>query len=317
MKHNKAALYALCALAVLGAAAAILLSGADIARAVLCYPLKAMGMALRSLSLAGGALNAVSIAVYAAVSLLPSVFAVIFARRRGCVRADGILYMLTVVLFAALYISVNPGILRSILPSELLGTPAAYDIALGALNSLIYSLVLCFWVLRAASRLSSGGTDKLLAAGAWLLYALCAVLAFALAYGAASAVAASLKSARLLDICVCILRAAVDALPGVFGILLALSGARLLLTMRGGPFCDAAVSTAQRLSRLAIIGLKASVISCAAFNAVQIALAGGLSSVNVSANIPLTGVLFALLALIFSRLIAESKRIKDDNDSII
>ena len=32
MKHNKAALYALCALAALGAAAAILLSGADIAR---------------------------------------------------------------------------------------------------------------------------------------------------------------------------------------------------------------------------------------------------------------------------------------------
>ena len=35
------------------------------------------------------------------------------------------------------------------------------------------------------------------------------------------------------------------------------------------------------------------------------------------ASIPFAGVLFALLALIFSRFIAESKRIKDDNDSII
>ena len=43
MKHNKAALYALCALAALGAAAAILLSGADIARVLLCYPLEFTG----------------------------------------------------------------------------------------------------------------------------------------------------------------------------------------------------------------------------------------------------------------------------------
>ncbi len=87
--------------------------------------------------------------------------------------------------------------------------------------------------------------------------------------------------------------------------------------MRGGLFSDEAVDTAQRLSRLAVISLKASVISSAAFNTVQIALAGGLSNVNVSASIPFAGVLFALLALMFSRFIAESKRIKDDNDSII
>lgn len=70
MKHNKAALYALCALAALGAAAAILLSGADIARVLLCYPLEFTGKALRSLSLAGGALNVLAIALYAAIKPL-------------------------------------------------------------------------------------------------------------------------------------------------------------------------------------------------------------------------------------------------------
>ena len=134
--------------------------------------------------------------------------------------------------------------------------------------------------------------------------------------GAAAAVAASLVYGAL-DICVSVARAAVDTLPNVFSILLALCGAKLLLSMRAALFSDEAVDTAQRLSRLAVISLKASVISSAAFNAVQIALAGGLSNVNVSASIPFAGVLFALLALIFSRFIAESKRIKDDNDSII
>mgnify|MGYP000328022359 CR=1 FL=1 len=315
MKHNKAALYALCALAALGAAAAILLSGADIARMLLCYPLEFTGKALRSLSLAGGALNVLAIALYAAISLIPAVLALIFARKRGHAKADCILYTLSVVLFAALYLAINPGLLRYVFSADTLTIVASYQIALGILNSLIYSLVLCYAVLRIISRLALDGTDRLLSAGAWLLYIACAVLSFASAYGAA-AVTASLAYGAL-DICVSIARAAVDTLPNVFSILLALCGAKLLLSMRGGLFSDEAVDTAQRLSRLAVISLKASVISSAAFNAVQIALAGGLSNVNVSASIPFAGVLFALLALMFSRFIAESKRIKDDNDSII
>lgn len=316
MKHNKAALYALCALAALGSAAAILLSGAGIARVLLYYPLELTGKALRSLSLAGGALNALAIALYAAISLVPAALAFIFARKRGHTKADSILYILSIVLFAALYMAVNPGLLRYVFSADMLAIGAAYQVALGILNSLIYSLVLCYAVLRIINRLASGSTDRLLTAGAWLLYIACAALSFALAYGAVSAVAASLAYGAL-DISVSIVRAAVDALPGVFSILLALCGAKLLLSMRGGMFSDAAVDTAQRLSRLAVISLKVSVISSAAFNAVQIALAGGLSNVNVSASIPFAGVLFALLALIFSRFIAESKRIKDDNDSII
>lgn len=304
MKHNKAALYALCALAALGAAAAILLSGADIARVLLCYPLEFTGKALRSLSLAGGALNVLAIALYAAISLIPAVLALIFARKRGHAKADCILYILSVVLFAALYLAINPGLLRYVFSADMLAIVASYQVALSILNSLIYSLVLCYAVLCIISRLALDGTDRLLSAGAWLLYIDCAVLSFASAYGA-------------LDICVSVARAAVDTLPNVFSILLALCGAKLLLSMRAALFSDEAVDTAQRLSRLAVISLKVSVISSAAFNAVQIALAGGLSSVNVSASIPFAGVLFALLALIFSRFIAESKRIKDDNDSII
>ena len=315
MKHNKAALYALCALAALGAAAAILLSGADIARVLLCYPLEFTGKALRSLSLAGGALNVLAIALYAAISLIPAVLALIFARKRGHAKADCILYILSVVLFAALYLAINPGLLRYVFSADMLTIVASYQVALGILNSLIYSLVLCYAVLRIISRLALDGTDRLLSAGAWLLYIACAVLSFASAYGAA-AVAASLAYGAL-DICVSVARAAVNTLPNVFSILLALCGAKLLLSMRAALFSDEAVDTAQRLSRLAVISLKVSVISSAAFNAVQIALAGGLSNVNVSASIPFAGVLFALLALIFSRFIAESKRIKDDNDSII
>ena len=186
MKHNKAALYALCALAALGAAAAILLSGADIARVLLCYPLEFTGKALRSLSLAGGALNVLAIALYAAISLIPAVLALIFARKRGHAKVDCILYILSVVLFAALYLAINPGLLRYVFSADMLTIVASYQVALGILNSLIYSLVLCYAVLRIISRLALDGTDRLLSAGAWLLYIACAVLSFASAYGAAA-----------------------------------------------------------------------------------------------------------------------------------
>lgn len=166
MKHNKAALYALCALAALGAAAAILLSGADIARVLLCYPLEFTGKALRSLSLAGGALNVLAIALYAAISLIPAVLALIFARKRGHAKVDCILYILSVVLFAALYLAINPGLLRYVFSADMLTIVASYQVALGILNSLIYSLVLCYAVLRIISRLALDGTDRLLSAGA-------------------------------------------------------------------------------------------------------------------------------------------------------
>ena len=177
MKHNKAALYALCALAALGAAAAILLSGADIARVLLCYPLEFTGKALRSLSLAGGALNVLAI---------PAMLALIFARKRGHAKADCILYILSIVLFAALYLAINPGLLRYVFSADMLTIVASYQVALGILNSLIYSLVLCYAVLRIISRLALDGTDRLLSAGAWLLYIACAVLSFASAYSAAT-----------------------------------------------------------------------------------------------------------------------------------
>ena len=144
MKHNKAALYALCALAALGAAAAILLSGADIARVLLCYPLEFTGKALRSLSLAGGALNVLAIALYAAISLIPAVLALIFARKRGHAKADCILYILSVVLFAALYLAINPGLPRYVFSADMLTIGASYQVACALLCGAAHNKPPCF-----------------------------------------------------------------------------------------------------------------------------------------------------------------------------
>ncbi|MEI3423856.1 MAG: hypothetical protein V8Q85_01865 [Christensenellales bacterium] len=193
------------------------------------------------------------------------------------------------MLFAALYLAINPGLLRYVFSADMLTIVASYQVALGILNSLIYPLVLCYAVLRIIDRLASGGTDRLLSAGAWLLYIACAVLSFASAYGAAAAVAASLVYGAL-DICVkrrpCRRGYAAQCVQHIAR---TLRGKAAPFHARRGIFSDAAVDTAQRLSRLAVISLKASVISSAAFNAVQIALAGGLSNVNVSASIPFAG----------------------------
>ncbi len=317
MKQKRLISALLCATALAFAAIALFANAASSANALLWYPLFVIGNALRRLSLSSAALNVVAIVLYAAISLIPVAYALLAMRKRGFVRADIILYALGALLFFALYVAVNPQLLGHFFKSELFMSASSYNIELGVIGSFIYSLILCYVILRLVYRIGAGSTATLLRCGMCIAYILCFVLAAAGGYsvGVLALHATGLSSAA--DIVAETILAAVNAVSYVLSIITALRGAWLLSTMQEGMFTQHSVTMAQSLSRICVFALKFNVLAGVCINALQLAFASMLSNVNISVSVPFTIIFIALFALILSRLITESKLIKDDNDSII
>ena len=109
----------------------------------------------------------------------------------------------------------------------------------------------------------------------------------------------------------------VDVLPYGIDILVVFAGIRLVHHLTIDRYSEATVLAASRLSRLCGKTLSITVLTIAAFNLLQLIVAKQLFRINTAVQVPLFSVAFVLAALIFSRLIAENKLLKEDNDSII
>lgn len=317
MKQKRLIPTLLCITTLVFAAIALFANTSSSLGALLWFPLSVLGNALRRLSLSSAALNVVAIVLYAAICLIPAAYAVFALRKRGFVRADIILYVLSAVLFFALYVAVNPQLLGHFFKSELFLSASSYNIELGVIGSFIYSLALCYVILRLIYKIAAGSTGALLRCCMYIAYAMCFVLAAVAGFAAGALVLSAAHLTLAADIVSEVIRAAVNTVSYVLSIITALRGARLLNTMRDGMFTQQSVSMAQNLSRICVFALKYNVLACVGINAMQLALASVLSNVSVSVSVPFTSIFIALFTLILSRLITESKLIKDDNDSII
>ena len=65
------------------------------------------------------------------------------------------------------------------------------------------------------------------------------------------------------------------------------------------------------------MSLAASVLAGMAYNVLQLAFASMLRNVNTNISLPVVSACFVLAMLIFARMIADSSRLKADNDLFI
>jgi hypothetical protein len=125
--------------------------------AVIAFPFEQIGMGLRSLSLSSGLGNAAAIIVYFAASLLPIAATLILRKKRKLCTEDGLLVMLSAVLFAVLYIMINPGVINT-----WTGGIAAQPVGKAILGGMVYSVLCGYFVLRVLRLFSNGATEKLI-----------------------------------------------------------------------------------------------------------------------------------------------------------
>jgi hypothetical protein len=290
--------------------------------AVMAFPFEQIGMGLRSLSLSSGLGNAVAIVVYFAASLLPITAALILRKKRRLCAEDGLLVLLSAVLFAVLYIMINPGVI-----STWTGGVAAQSIGKAILGGMAYSVLCGYFVLRILRLFFNGATEKLVCYMS-VMFHLLTVLFVYLIFGAGfngllnsitALQAGNVGNEHLLGASYffLVLQFVVDTLPYAFNVLVVFAALRLLDEMRADRYSAETVAVARKISRICAASLVAMVLANVGFNLLQLLFAKSLTVINSSVQIPVFSITFVLAALLLTRLVTENKQLKDDNDMFI
>ena len=265
---------------------------------LLSFPLEKSADFLGSLSLSGAFGNAVAVVLYALICLIP-VFVLLFRiSRKTFVKTDSILVLMSAVLFAVIYLLINP--------SEMGAHGMGEEASMVAFS--FWSLLVGYLVLKFAEKLKNTEgkrTERLLSVvlkiiGAVFMLALC-TLEFTKAEVGIVTVFSALNS----------------VLPAVLGIRTVFFALDLLAEFSFDRYSENTVREAEKLSRFCILALELTVGISALLSVLQLRFINELSSVNFSVDIPLVSIGFILLLLMLSGFIKESKALKEDNDSFI
>lgn len=126
---------------------------------LLQLPFAAIGLALRKLSLQGGAGNAFAIILYALFSLIPIIIAIIaYVRDRKITAVKLLMFPLSAILFLTFYYSVNPNLFYDEI--DVLIADAGNQIAISyklGLSYIFYGTLLLILIIKAISSLGTDG----------------------------------------------------------------------------------------------------------------------------------------------------------------
>jgi len=289
---------------------------------VMAFPFEQIGWGLRILSLSGGPGNAAAIVIYAAVSLLPAGALYVKRKKSRLHIEDGLLVLLSAVLFVVLYHMINPGLI-----SSLTNRAAGASVGKALLGGMVYSVLCGYLILSVLRSFYVGSTDKLFRYMSILLHLLNVLFVFIIFStcignfldSTASLQAGNMGNEHLLGASrfFLVLQFLTDALPYVMDIFIVFAALRLLREMLADRYSANVVTAARYISRLCAVSLTATVLSNIGLNLLQLLFARSLMDLNILVQIPIFSILFVLAALLLTRFAAQNKQLKDDNDMFI
>lgn len=287
---------------------------------LLAFPFSQLGFLLRTLSLSGKAGNAAAIVLYAALCLIPAALLLPICKKRKLSPEDGLLVLLTALLFPVLYFAVNPGLMGG-------SFAVSAELGIASCGGLLYS-ILCSWAVLRILRLLSAADSARLQCFLSIFLTILNVYFVWCAFGAAvgetldrfSAVReANQGNEHLLSTTYAflILQGILQALPYLLDVIIVFAGLQLLRELRLDRYSEAAVAAAEQLALRCRQVLVVTVLTVAGFNLLQFLFADSLHVINGTLYIPLFSLGFCLTVLLLSRFILENKQLKDDNDLFI
>ena len=290
--------------------------------AVMAFPFEQIGIGLRLLSLSSGAGNAAAIVIYFAASLLPIATLVVLRKKRKLCAEDGLLGLLSAVLFAVLYVMINPGVINTLTSGA-----APQSVGKAILGGMVYSVLFGYFILRALRLFSNSETPMLVRYMSVMLGLLNALFVYSIFGAGFNGLLNSISELRAgnagnehllgTSYVFLVLQFVVGALPDVFNILVVFTVLRLLEEMRADRYSAQTVTAAGRVSRLCSTALVTMIIANIGFNLLQLIFAKSILVIDSSVQIPVYSITFVLAALLLTRLVTENKQLKDDNDLFV
>jgi len=308
---------------------------------IIAFPFEQIGAGLRALSLSSETGNLIAICLYVAICLIPIILLPIMRVKRELYTEDWLLVVLSAVLFAVLYFMINPGTsdlvgLSPLSPGSI--NTAALSVEKTTLGLITYSIIFGYLILRALRFVYRGTTEKLTQYTTIMLgflNILFVFLIFGASFNSMLDSFASLQANNIggehnpvpdyifndynpvPDYIFIVLRFMVDALPNVLNIIITFAVLQLVREMQTDRFSSEVVVNAKRVARLCAVALVVTIMTSITFSILSLVFAKSLYSVNVTIQIPLFSIIFVLIALLLTRLITESKLLKDENDMFI
>lgn len=198
----------------------------------------------------------------------------------------------------------------------------------GALwGSVVYSILIAYWVLRSLRHIFSAGTPRLMKYMSLLLAGVNVICVYLIFGPLLSAFLTSMTIFStgsfqpgvdmLLNQTVLILRYLASALPYALNMSIVFAALELLTKFSGGIPSGGAVAAAGKLSQRCRQALVITVTATMAFNLLQILLMDGLMSISSQVSIPLLPIIFSVGTLLLGRLIEENRELREDNDMFI
>lgn len=294
----------------------------DLLFSVMAFPFVQIGAILRKISLSGTTGNIISIVLYSVFCLLPSVYVMIRVRRKAARREDGLLLLLSIVLFAVIYMMINPADI-----TRHFGSPELIDVNKAFLGLVIYGIIAGYLVLRALWLFSNSETGYMLRYLKILLRIVCIVLVYGIFGVGLKSLSGSFKDfaaantdsgqALYLSYVFIILQHLIDILPYALNIVIIFSGLNLIDELIIDPYSMKVTLTAQKTGGICRISVIVIMLSQIALNILQLMLGAYIRSIHYTFNVPLLSIAFMLSVMLLTRYFIQGRELKHDVDSII
>lgn len=289
---------------------------------IIAFPFEQIGILLRMLSLSGSTGNLISIVIYISLCLIPVLVMFLLRQKRKLYPEDALLAVLSAVLFAVIYIMINPGLL-----GEFFGTGTGSGAGKALLGATAYSVIIGYILIRILRLFFSADTISLQKYLMILLYIVNIIIVFIVFAAQFSNLIDSFEQLRAgnkgnehrlgISYFFLVFKYIVDAMPNLLIIPVVSSGQNLLHELSLDRYSEQAVSRAEKLSRICGLALVITVLSNIAYNLLQLVFINKLSIANSMVRIPVFSIVFVLAALLLAQYIKETKQLKEDNDMII
>ena len=265
---------------------------------ILSFPLEKTADFLGYLSLKSSTGNIIAIIFFTLFCLIP-VFVLLFkVKRKTFVKTDILLVLLSAVLFAVIYLLINPSEMGFL----------GYVNGASTVTFSFWSLLASYFILKLVDTIKKSSAVRSERIFDLIVKIIGAVFVFDLC---------SMEFTKTEVLIVSLLAFVNSALPSLFGLLIVFSCLRVLSCFAVDRYSDNTIRSAEKLSSLCIVSLKTTAVVTALYSVIQLRFISELSDINFSINIPLVQICFILLVLIMTGFLKDSKELKEDNDSFI
>lgn len=277
--------------------------------------------------------------IYVSLCLAPAVYLAVRAIKHRSHAEDWLLALLSAVLFAVLYLMINPADISKhfMFGSEVTGGLKSF------LGVVAYSVIAGYLILRAMRFFTDNEASSIYKYLKILLAVVCVALVFSIfgtgltsLIGSFDTLAAGNTSSGhdvLSDIMFSgnenfnqdlslsyvflVLQFLVNVLPNFLGLIIVFSGIGLITALAVDPYGEAVAALARKTGQICRRVIAVIMLSQICLNVLQLALGSLVLSRNYTLIIPLLSIVFMLVAMLLAGYFEKTRQLKADNDMFI